>query len=225
MTLVMSSVASFSSAFVTRPQAPAVSARAAPSPATEAAPVREPDTVELGGVAVEPVEPVERNAEAKELSKEAQKQVEQLKARDQEVRTHEQAHVAAAGPYFRGGPNYSYQRGPDGNRYAVGGSVQIDSSPVAGDPEATIAKAQVVRRAALAPAEPSNTDRKVAAAASQMEAEAQRELAAERGVGASEKSEDASPSERTTDDTERTDEGVPLNERGETKGAALDVFA
>ncbi|MEM8834515.1 MAG: putative metalloprotease CJM1_0395 family protein [Planctomycetota bacterium] len=111
------------------------------------------------------------------LSEEEQRQVEELKARDQEVRTHEQAHVAAAGSLFRGGPFYSYQTGPDGKRYAVGGSVNIDTSPVDGDPQATIQKAQQIRRAALAPAEPSSTDQQVASKASQMEAEARAELA------------------------------------------------
>jgi len=115
-----------------------------------------------------------------ELSKEELEQVEELKDRDREVRTHEQAHKAAAGPYAQGGPTYEYQRGPDGQNYAVGGSVEIDTAPVEGDPEATIEKAQVVRAAALAPAEPSAQDRKVAAAASKMLAQAQSELIAEK---------------------------------------------
>lgn len=108
------------------------------------------------------------------------KQLEELKARDREVRTHEQAHLAAAGQYARGGPSYSYQQGPDGKRYAVGGEVKIDTSPVPGDPEATIRKAQQVRRAALAPAEPSSTDRAVASQASAMAAQAQAELMKQR---------------------------------------------
>ena len=111
-----------------------------------------------------------------ELTREEQAQVQELRQRDREVRTHEQAHVAAGGQYVRGGPTYEYEEGPDRNRYAVAGEVQIDSSPVPGDPEATIEKARVVRRAALAPAEPSSQDRAVAAAASQMEAQARAEL-------------------------------------------------
>ncbi|MEL7087366.1 MAG: putative metalloprotease CJM1_0395 family protein, partial [Planctomycetota bacterium] len=82
------------------------------------------------------------------LDESEQKQVEELQARDREVRQHEQAHKAAAGPYATSGPTYSYQEGPDGKRYAVGGSVGIDTSPEA-TPEETIAKMQVVRRAAL----------------------------------------------------------------------------
>lgn len=121
--------------------------------------------------------PTDRNGEP--LSEADQREVEKLQARDQEVRTHEQAHVAAAGSLYRGGPTYSYRTGPDGNRYAVGGSVQIDTSE-GSTPEETISKAQQIRRAALAPAEPSSTDQSVAAKASRMEATARAELAAER---------------------------------------------
>lgn len=113
----------------------------------------------------------------KELSSEEEKQVQELKRRDTEVRRHEQAHKAAAGPYANGGPSYDYETGPDGKQYAVGGEVQIDTSKVANDPKATIRKAQVVRNAALAPESPSSQDRKVAAEASKMEAEARKELA------------------------------------------------
>lgn len=94
------------------------------------------------------------------------KQVRELKSRDSEVRTHEQAHAAVGGQYA-GSPSYTYEKGPDGRNYAVGGEVQIDTAPVAGDPQATVDKMQQVRAAALAPAQPSGQDRKVAASASQ----------------------------------------------------------
>ena len=61
-------------------------------------------------------------------------------------------------------------------RYAVGGEVSIDSSPVEGDPAATITKMEQVKRAALAPAEPSGQDRSVASSAAQAEAAARMEL-------------------------------------------------
>ncbi len=111
------------------------------------------------------------------------KQVAELKQRDREVRTHEQAHVAAGGQHVTGGPSYSYQKGPDGRRYAVGGEVQIDTSPVPDDPEATLRKMQQVQRAALAPAEPSGQDRAVAAAAAQQSARARVELQRQRIEG------------------------------------------
>lgn len=111
-----------------------------------------------------------------------QKQLEQraviaeLVARDREVRAHEQAHAAAGGQYA-GSPTYSFVRGPDGLNYAVGGEVSIDTAPVSGDPEATLRKAQVIRAAASAPAEPSPQDRRVAAQAANLEADARVELA------------------------------------------------
>lgn len=111
-----------------------------------------------------------------QLSESQQRVVQDLKNRDREVRTHEQAHLAAAGPYATGGPSLEYQAGPDGRRYAVGGEVSIDVSPIPGDPEATLRKAQVIRAAALAPANPSAQDRSVAAAAAKMEVQAQQEL-------------------------------------------------
>jgi hypothetical protein len=114
-----------------------------------------------------------------ELTEAEKKQLEKLRERDREVRRHEQAHKAAAGPYARG-VRYTYQRGPDGRLYAIGGSIVIDTSPVPGDPEATIRKAQVIRRAALAPADPSPQDRKIAAKAAEMERKAREELREER---------------------------------------------
>ncbi len=112
-----------------------------------------------------------------ELSPEAQKQVDKLKARDQQVRAHEAAHLSAGGGVARGGAPSSYQRGPDGQNYAGGGEVAIDASPVANNPSATLAKAQQIQAAALAPADPSPQDRKVAAQASRMAAEASRQMA------------------------------------------------
>ncbi|MEM9171140.1 MAG: putative metalloprotease CJM1_0395 family protein [Pseudomonadota bacterium] len=105
-----------------------------------------------------------------------QQEVDALKARDREVRAHEQAHLAAAGQYATGGIQYTYKRGPDGRFYAVGGEVSVDTSEVPNDPEATLAKAIVLRRAALAPAEPSQQDRAVAAQMTQMAAEARQEI-------------------------------------------------
>jgi SprA family protein len=124
----------------------------------------------------EATEADDANEAGSDLTVEEQDQVTELKSRDREVRSHEQAHIAAAGPYATGGPSYSYQQGPDGRRYAVGGEVGIDTSPVSGDPEATIQKAQQIRAAALAPASPSGQDQQVAAAATQMESQARAEL-------------------------------------------------
>ena len=72
---------------------------------------------------------------------------------------------------------FPYQRGPDGGSYAIGGEVKIDTS-AGSNPEETIRKAQTIRAAALAPAEPSGQDHAVAAQATQMEAQARAEQAA-----------------------------------------------
>jgi hypothetical protein len=121
------------------------------------------------------------------------KQLTELKARDREVRAHEAAHQAVGGQYA-GSISYVYERGPDGAQYAVGGEVSISTSPVRGDPQATIDKMRVVRAAALAPAEPSPQDRAVAAEAMQLMLQAQAELSSELGrtdeSGQSEVSED-----------------------------------
>ena len=95
--------------------------------------------------------------------------------RDQEVRTHEQAHQAAGGQYASS-PTYQFSMGPDGKRYATGGEVSIDIGTIPGDPEATIAKMQQVRAAALAPAEPSAQDLSVARSAAAKEAQARKAM-------------------------------------------------
>ncbi len=117
---------------------------------------------------------------SQQLTSQERKEVTHLKRVDRKVRAHEQAHVAAGGQYVQGGANFEYTTGPDGKRYAVGGEVSIDTSPVKGDPQATIRKMRTVRQAALAPAEPSGQDRQVAAKASQNEMEARKQLRLER---------------------------------------------
>jgi hypothetical protein len=114
-----------------------------------------------------------------ELSEDELKMIEELKARDLEVRAHEQAHKSVGGQYT-GAISFSYQAGPDGKRYAVGGEVPIDVSPIAGNPQATIAKMMVVSAAARAPAQPSAQDQMVAAQAARSISEAQAELAQEK---------------------------------------------
>ncbi|NMP33021.1 hypothetical protein HII17_15800 [Thalassotalea sp. M1531] len=100
--------------------------------------------------------------------------IRELEARDLEVRTHEQAHAAVGGRYT-GAPSYSYETGPDGKRYAVEGEVSVDLSKPS-SPEETIAKMRKVYDAALAPANPSTQDLRVAAEASRTIAPAQSEL-------------------------------------------------
>lgn len=116
------------------------------------------------------------------LSEADQRAITALKQRDREVRAHELAHVAAGAGLVTHGASYSYETGPDGQRYAVGGEVGIDVSK-ARTPEETIAKAQQIQAAALAPADPSGPDRQIAAHAGQMAMEARMEMASQTSSG------------------------------------------
>lgn len=100
--------------------------------------------------------------------------ISKLQARDLQVRAHEQAHMSA-GAGLAGSARYTYQEGPDGKMYAIGGEVPI-SIPASKTPEEAIANARKVRAAALAPADPSPQDYKVAATATMMEMKAQMQL-------------------------------------------------
>ncbi len=109
------------------------------------------------------------------LTPEQKDVVSKLSARDTAVRAHEAAHQAAAGG-LAGGASFTYETGPDGKRYAVGGEVPV-ALRSGRTPQETIANAQTVRSAALAPADPSAQDLAVAAQASQMEAQARQQIA------------------------------------------------
>ncbi|HEX3074824.1 MAG TPA: putative metalloprotease CJM1_0395 family protein, partial [Ignavibacteriales bacterium] len=118
------------------------------------------------------------SSSGKKLSDDAQKVVKNLETIDSKVKTHENAHKAAGGNLVRGGASYNYESGPDGRQYAVSGEVQIELSADPSNPQATIQKMQQVKRAALAPADPSGQDRAVAAMASSIESQARAELSA-----------------------------------------------
>ena len=136
------------------------------------------------------------------------KQIQELAARDHEVRAHEQAHAAAAGQYG-GSPTYQYVRGPDGVSYAVGGSVDIDTSPVPGNPEATLRKAEQLQRAANAPADPSGQDRQVAAEVARMAEQARAEIREQSAI----KAENAKHQQAETDEERRAEEAQREAER------------
>jgi hypothetical protein len=97
-----------------------------------------------------------------------------LSARDREVRAHEQAHASVGGQYA-GAASFTYQRGPNGVSYAVGGEVPI-SAPSGGDAQSRLQAAEQIKRAALAPANPSAQDRQVAAQATQTATQARAEI-------------------------------------------------
>ena len=121
--------------------------------------------------------PAESKAVGRELTADQLQVISNLQARDREVHAHEAAHQAAGGGAV-GGASYSYQQGPDGRQYAIGGEVSVDLS-ASGSPEAIIAKMARVRAAATAPASPSSQDFSVAAAASSIAAAARQEQRAQ----------------------------------------------
>ena len=132
----------------------------------------EPDSTDKAQKDQEPKGPGEQNLTPKE-----EQVVQKLAARDTAVRAHEAAHMAAGGG-LAGGASYTFETGPDGQRYAVGGEVPVSISP-GRTPDETIQNAQTVRAAALAPADPSSQDMAVAAQATQMEAQARQQKAAQ----------------------------------------------
>jgi|GEM_PF-2413380 hypothetical protein len=134
-----------------------------------------------------------RGAPSREgADRETAQKVARLKEIDQKVRAHEAAHMAAAAGLVVQGARFQTVRGPDGKSYAVGGDVRIDTSP-GRTPEETLRKAEQIRAAALAPADPSPQDIKVAAQAAQMAMAARLELArqGERANSASQPGEES----------------------------------
>lgn len=104
----------------------------------------------------------------------AAKDLKRLQETDRAVKAHEQAHLSAAGNLAGGGAKFTNERGPDGQAYAVGGEVPIQIQK-GRTPEETLRKANQAERAALAPADPSPQDMKVAGEARKMAQEARAE--------------------------------------------------
>ena len=94
------------------------------------------------------------------------------------VIAHEAAHQAAAGRF--GGPvSYTRTMGPDGKSYITGGQVPI-RFVTGSTPEETLRNMEQIQKAALAPADPSGQDIRVAARAASAAAEARHEIARKR---------------------------------------------
>lgn len=125
------------------------------------------------------------NSQNDELTQQEQQEVSELKTTDAQVRAHEHAHLAAAAGLKTSGPNYEYETGPDGEKYAVAGDVNV-SYQSSSDPEVNLRNAQQLRAAALAPADPSAQDRKVAAQAEREIAQARQEIMQEQNGTAEE---------------------------------------
>jgi hypothetical protein len=129
--------------------------------ASGAAPEKE--GAEEAGADGEAAGPQPAEGPLKKLTSEEEAEVRRLAQRDQEVKTHEQAHVAASGG-LAGSPKYEYQTGPDGRQYAVGGQVSISRGGSSNTDQA-LREAEAVKRGATAPAQPSSQDLAVAARA------------------------------------------------------------
>jgi|GEM_PF-2035141 len=134
------------------------------------------------------------SSSTKKLSDQEKKEVEELKSRDREVRQHEQSHQAAAGHLASGGPSYTFENGPDGNKYATGGEVNIKLDQ-GNTPEEKLRNAQQAERAANAPAEPSSQDKQVASEARRMANEAREEINKSRQENSSTTESEKKPSD------------------------------
>lgn len=109
------------------------------------------------------------------LNPEIQAAIQTLKVLDMQVRQHEAAHMAAGGS-LTSGASYAYTQGPDGQQYATAGEVNIDTG-IESTPEQTRNKAIIIKRAALAPGDPSSSDLAVAMQADAMLSEAENQIA------------------------------------------------
>jgi len=96
-----------------------------------------------------------------ELSTEEQKQLSELKQRDASVRQEEETHARILGKHA-GLISYEYVTGPDGRKYAVAGSVQVNAKIDSNDPEEARKVYRQIQAAATGVQRPSQQDRSVA---------------------------------------------------------------
>ncbi len=108
--------------------------------------------------------------------------IQKLRNVERKVIAHEMAHKAVAGQYA-GAVNYGYTKGPDGKMYITSGEVTLDMSEES-TPEETAKKMEIIQRAAMAPADPSPQDIRVAqsAAIKEMKARIEMEQNTRKGV-------------------------------------------
>ncbi|SDD67593.1 SprA-related family protein [Rhodospira trueperi] len=151
-----------------------------------------------------------RGTGSNDLTPEEQAEVQKLRAIDQRVRQHEAAHKAA-GAGVTGPATFTMVTGPDGRQYAVGGEVSITVNASQSNPQQAIAQLEQVKRAALAPADPSSADRAAAAAA---EAALQRAKAALRDQEEQEAAEQKARNQQVEGAAQQTD-GASRDSGGE----------
>jgi len=85
--------------------------------------------------------------------------LDKFKRVDAQIRSHEQIHASIG--HTTTPISYTYQQGPDGKLYAVGGSVRLDTS-IPDDPKAAAFKLDQIQRAASAPTDTSGADNQIA---------------------------------------------------------------
>ena len=231
-------LSAISSVYANQPYAGSVGQRRVQEPGTSADPLQPGTSQETPSPTQAPQEtaPDAANRTEKkaangkaELTPEQVAQLTKLRARDREVRQHEAAHLAASGGLAVSGASFSYQKGPDGVNYAVGGEVQIDTSS-GRTPQESVERARTIQAAALAPAQPSGQDKAVAAAAQKMELQARAELAQQatqtdkKGVGKEETTEpdSANPGEKET--SPANDKATRNNARAAQAYAAVSAI-
>lgn len=152
-----------------------------------------------------------------------QRELFDLQAADRSVRAHEAAHMAAGGS-LAGGATYTTKTGPDGKEYAVAGEVPIELSSV-GTPEERMARARQVRASALAPADPSPQDLRVAAEASSMElaamldASSQARTEVKAGAKATGPQTSSTAAVKSADAAKANDAAATAKAAGETRAA------
>ncbi|MBZ7939392.1 hypothetical protein H2278_05975 [Campylobacter sp. W0018] len=135
-----------------------------------------------------------------ELDAKQIQQLRELQNIDRNVKAHEAAHQAAGGG-LAGAASFTYTRGPDNQMYATAGEVPI-SMQKGNTPEETIANARQIVAAAMAPADPSPQDYKVAANATKMEFEARAEAMKLKAEEAKEKEEENKEKTEESNNTE-----------------------
>lgn len=120
---------------------------------------------------------LEAQLDVRNIGNEASRQatLRQLAARDRYVRIHEFRHAAALGAYA-GRIQYQFKIGPDGKAYAIGGYTEVNAMPAA-TTEQSLAKARILRAAAVAGGECSGGDLAIAAQAQDMERHALAQVA------------------------------------------------
>ena len=84
-----------------------------------------------------------------------QRVLNKFKHSDANIQSHEQTHASigrTTAPI-----SYTYQEGPDGKMYAIGGHVKLDTS-IPDDPKAALFKLDQIKRASLGPSDVSGAD-------------------------------------------------------------------